>query len=494
MDWFRARADELRSKADELKARATHSLGAGQFQVADRSVIQGQLLADGGFAYVYAGSDAVTGDKLAIRKQNLQDEESTQKARIELNLLESLVDHPHVVRFCGGEIVSVAASGGTRAAARQSITLFELCTGGTLLKKLEGAVAARAPKTFEAGAQQVCCPCFNNSEAIDVLRAGAAVPLCPRAALEKNEVDVARRLHLSASNDNEQYGRQALEEARAAEDELAALRRQANLITAQCRGQLNVVQKEVRAEIEQRALSDQVAKELDALRAEIRCKEATEEERLGHLYRVLTNNEPRPAPLLPAAVVAPLAPALRVEKPAPAQAPAIQVSGLQGREFGYYHAPGSIPVHPPIIASATRLITSPVDHSRSQHKVRYEFQEELDLLEAAPEKQRRPRGGGHSAAARAAPAAAAAAGSFFNAGIAYKPSVDYAPIYEGAAAAAVLPKASGRPSLVQEPTYRRRDATSPTPSYSRPRGDGSEAHRLLDLNEERLKRLAKLGL
>eukprot|EP00929_Paragymnodinium_shiwhaense_P079348 TRINITY_DN41300_c0_g1_i4.p1 TRINITY_DN41300_c0_g1~~TRINITY_DN41300_c0_g1_i4.p1 ORF type:complete len:277 (-),score=37.35 TRINITY_DN41300_c0_g1_i4:135-965(-) len=174
MDWFRARADELRSKADELKARATHSLGAGQFQVADRSVIQGQLLADGGFAYVYAGSDAVTGDKLAIRKQNLQDEESTQKARIELNLLESLVDHPHVVRFCGGEIVSVAASGGTRAAARQSITLFELCTGGTLLKKLEGAVAARAPKTFEAGAQQVCCPCFNNSEAIDVLRAGAA--------------------------------------------------------------------------------------------------------------------------------------------------------------------------------------------------------------------------------------------------------------------------------------------------------------------------------
>ena len=129
--------------------------------IAGRRVHQERLLADGGFAYVYAGFDAETGEKLAIRRVLLQDKDTLEKANMEIDLLNSLCDHPHVVRFLGAEITK---NGNTS----EAVYLFELCTGGTLLAQIEKVIAA-APKGEHPF--QNCCPCLREDVIVEVLGA-----------------------------------------------------------------------------------------------------------------------------------------------------------------------------------------------------------------------------------------------------------------------------------------------------------------------------------
>lgn len=60
----------------------------GTFEVAGRRVQQQKLLADGGFAYVYAGLDAESGERLAIRRVLLQDQEAVAKAKALTSVLK----------------------------------------------------------------------------------------------------------------------------------------------------------------------------------------------------------------------------------------------------------------------------------------------------------------------------------------------------------------------------------------------------------------------
>lgn len=136
-------------------------------KVAGREVVQGKLLASGGFAYVYAGTDAHTGEKLAIRRALAQDEEALQSARAEIALLERLPPHLHVVRFHGAEILHTGTRGG---ASQEVVYLFELCPNGTLLSRLQAVVAALQPKTgVDRQAVPSCCPCLPQAEALSVL-------------------------------------------------------------------------------------------------------------------------------------------------------------------------------------------------------------------------------------------------------------------------------------------------------------------------------------
>lgn len=146
----------------------------GAVSIAGRGVLQSSLLADGGFAYVYRGSDARTGEPLAIRRVLLQDSKSMMQAREEIALLESLLPHRHLVRYLGAEIV-MAAVPGRGATVQQAVSLFELCTGGTLLARLEKAVAvAPAAAAAEPLALPTCVPCLPEPEVLDVLGATAA--------------------------------------------------------------------------------------------------------------------------------------------------------------------------------------------------------------------------------------------------------------------------------------------------------------------------------
>lgn len=144
--------------------------------VAGREVLQGDLLADGGFAYVYRGADALSGEALAIRKALLQDADAVAAAHLEVALLRRLTPHPHVVRCLAAEVMSAEAAGqGVGARGQASVSLLELCTGGTLLARLEKAVEERASErgaSLEPGsAARYCCPCLPEAEALDVLEA-----------------------------------------------------------------------------------------------------------------------------------------------------------------------------------------------------------------------------------------------------------------------------------------------------------------------------------
>ncbi|CAK9108326.1 unnamed protein product [Durusdinium trenchii] len=145
-------------------------------QVAGRRIQQQKLLADGGFAYVYSGLDADSGERLAIRRVLLQDPEALEKAKVEIDLLGSLCDHPHIVHFQGAQIFR-----GSGASA-EAIYIFELCPGGTLLSHLEAAMEAggkRDARTtpFMAAcilfSSKYCCPCLEEQDILAVLGATA---------------------------------------------------------------------------------------------------------------------------------------------------------------------------------------------------------------------------------------------------------------------------------------------------------------------------------
>jgi hypothetical protein len=104
----------------------------------------------------------------------------------------------------------------------------------------------------------------------------------------------AQRVGLSKVEGNAEYSQRVVNEARNAEDTLEELRRKANLVASRCKGQLEVVDREVRIEMEQRQVAENITKELEALRAEMRRKEAAQEEHLGNLYRAFAGPAPQP--------------------------------------------------------------------------------------------------------------------------------------------------------------------------------------------------------
>lgn len=138
-----------------------------------REVLQESLLADGGFAYVYRGREVRTGEPLAIRRTLLQDSEAHQAARLELSLLRRLPHHLHVVRFLGGEILEGAA--GVAASKTQAVSLFELCTGGTLFSRLDSVVdKAYQLAKGKGSSEKSICPCLSEVEVLAVLRAASS--------------------------------------------------------------------------------------------------------------------------------------------------------------------------------------------------------------------------------------------------------------------------------------------------------------------------------
>ncbi|CAE7150596.1 Gak [Symbiodinium pilosum] len=143
---------------------------SGSLTIEGREVVQETLIADGGFAYVYRGREVRTGEPLAIRRALLQDSEAHQAARLELSLLRRLPHHLHVVRFLGGEILE--GGSGAASSKTQAVSLFELCTGGTLFSRLD-SVVDKAHENAGLPAEKCVCPCLPEEEVLAVLGAGA---------------------------------------------------------------------------------------------------------------------------------------------------------------------------------------------------------------------------------------------------------------------------------------------------------------------------------
>ncbi|CAJ1421106.1 unnamed protein product [Effrenium voratum] len=148
MQWLLGKAQELKEASPSFVVAGRRPRREGP---AGGFFAQRKLLADGGFAYVFAGLDADTGERLAIR-------------RVEIELLSGLCDHPHVVRFQGAEIFQ-------RGAGAEAVYIFELCPNGTLLAHIE----AHKDQAKAQGRELLpyCCPCLEEKDILDVLGATA---------------------------------------------------------------------------------------------------------------------------------------------------------------------------------------------------------------------------------------------------------------------------------------------------------------------------------
>ncbi|CAJ1439772.1 unnamed protein product [Effrenium voratum] len=118
---------------------------------------------------------------------------------------------------------------------------------------------------------------------------------------EEGQAALLKRVGLSVLHSNTSYWERSREEASEAEQQLEQLRREAKLRAARCEGQLETLARDAREEQERRLISDRIGRELEALRSELRQKEAAEEERLRHLYRSVLGPESvsHPAPTAP---------------------------------------------------------------------------------------------------------------------------------------------------------------------------------------------------
>jgi hypothetical protein len=96
-----------------------------------------------------------------------------------------------------------------------------------------------------------------------------------------------RRVGLSVLTSNVDFELQAKREAVNAERNLAEMRQRAALRAAQCRGHLDVLANEARAEEERRMISDRVGRELQAFRKELQDREAKEEKHMRQMYRAM---------------------------------------------------------------------------------------------------------------------------------------------------------------------------------------------------------------
>lgn len=143
--------------------------------VAGQRFSQGALIADGGFAYVYRGSNVQSGEAVAIRRALLQDADSLNKAREEHVILECLPVHPHIVKCIGATVMfdspPAAAGRAPSASVQQAVSVFEFCSGGTLLSKLEAALTVAGPRAAaeQSGAAPGLVPCVPESEVLKVL-------------------------------------------------------------------------------------------------------------------------------------------------------------------------------------------------------------------------------------------------------------------------------------------------------------------------------------
>jgi hypothetical protein len=100
-----------------------------------------------------------------------------------------------------------------------------------------------------------------------------------------------RRVGLAVLGSNADFEEKTRHEASNAERALSEMRQKAVFQAAQCRGKLDELAKEARAEEERRLISERVGKELEAFRAEMARKEAQDEERIRQLYRSMIPTE-----------------------------------------------------------------------------------------------------------------------------------------------------------------------------------------------------------
>lgn len=121
----------------------------------------------------------------------------------------------------------------------------------------------------------------------NVAGTGSSASLRQLGAAVEDGSALLRRMGLAVWTSNTDFEEHARMEAYNAERHLAEIRQKAVLQAAQCRGHLDILAKEARAEEERRLISDLVSRELQAFRKEQHDREAKEEDHIRTMYRAM---------------------------------------------------------------------------------------------------------------------------------------------------------------------------------------------------------------
>jgi len=121
----------------------------------------------------------------------------------------------------------------------------------------------------------------------NVAGTGSSASLRQLGAAVEDGSALLRRMGLAVLTSNTDFEEHARMEAHNAESKLAEIRQKAVLQAAQCRGHLDILAKEARAEEERRLISDLVSRELQAFRKEQSEREAKEEDHIRTMYRAM---------------------------------------------------------------------------------------------------------------------------------------------------------------------------------------------------------------
>lgn len=90
-------------------------------------------IGEGGFARVYLARDVVSGAEVALKRVVCGGREGLAAARAEVEAMQALGDHPHLVRLLDHEVVRPSASGrsgGGGEGQHEVLLLLEYCPGG----------------------------------------------------------------------------------------------------------------------------------------------------------------------------------------------------------------------------------------------------------------------------------------------------------------------------------------------------------------------------
>ena len=113
----------------EAQKRVTAAMGKEQILfIGNRQLRVLDLLAEGGFAFVYKAEDVETGQVFALKRMLIQDDENLGLAETEIDIMKKLAGKPYVIQLLGQTKRKI-----DQPRATEYHLLMELCTGGTLM-------------------------------------------------------------------------------------------------------------------------------------------------------------------------------------------------------------------------------------------------------------------------------------------------------------------------------------------------------------------------
>ena len=113
----------------EAQKRVTAAIGKETIiHIGNRQIRVLDLIAEGGFAFVYRAEEVETGAIFALKRMLIQDEENLGLAETEIDIMKKLAGKPYVIQLLGDTKRKIE-----QPRATEYYLLMELCTGGTLM-------------------------------------------------------------------------------------------------------------------------------------------------------------------------------------------------------------------------------------------------------------------------------------------------------------------------------------------------------------------------